>query len=277
MSYNFDKNLSTGQFATLCGVNKRTLLHYEDIGIFSPSMIADNGYRYYSYDQFQTFVTILGLKEIGMPLSEIGTFLQNKSPDELKSFLNEKREALNKEIDSLRRTLMIVDQRLDNLETAGSLDLYSVFFKELPEEYILLDEKVMPRYDEAHYFEFYIYIIGKRLNDDATLGRSFGISIPMESLIGSDFFGSIRLFTKLTRRVDSPLCVTKQGGMYAIGYQKGSVTDLSPTYARLMESIRSNGMEICGPSYEETIIEGLSVGTLDEYIIRVSIPVRKLG
>ncbi len=33
-----------GEFATICGVKKSTLVHYADIGLFKPHHIGENGY-----------------------------------------------------------------------------------------------------------------------------------------------------------------------------------------------------------------------------------------
>ena len=46
------KLLTIGQFAALHGINKKTLMWYDEIGLFHPSFIhPENGYRYYSYYQ----------------------------------------------------------------------------------------------------------------------------------------------------------------------------------------------------------------------------------
>ena len=40
--------LTSGEFAKMNGINKRTLHYYNDIGLFRPEMIDENGYHYYS-------------------------------------------------------------------------------------------------------------------------------------------------------------------------------------------------------------------------------------
>ena len=72
---------TTGEFANLCGVNKKTLFHYDNIGLFKPKKILENGYRYYSHNQFELFNVISELKRLGMPLKEIKTFIDNRNPD----------------------------------------------------------------------------------------------------------------------------------------------------------------------------------------------------
>ena len=47
-----NKLLTIGQFAALHGINKKTLMWYDEIGLFKPAVIHPaNGYRYYNYYQ----------------------------------------------------------------------------------------------------------------------------------------------------------------------------------------------------------------------------------
>ena len=83
MSEHFQNKISTGTFAKLCGVPKKTLLYYDEIGLFQPDHIAENGYRYYSYRQFEVLSVILALREIGMPLKEIKEYIDNRNPENM--------------------------------------------------------------------------------------------------------------------------------------------------------------------------------------------------
>ena len=48
--------IKTGDFAKLCGTNKRTLFHYDEIGLFSPAYTDEKGYRFYSETQCDVFL-----------------------------------------------------------------------------------------------------------------------------------------------------------------------------------------------------------------------------
>lgn len=63
--------MTTGEFAKLMGVTKETLFHYNEIGLFCPECVTENGYRQYSVNQVEVMNTILMLKKLGMPLKEI--------------------------------------------------------------------------------------------------------------------------------------------------------------------------------------------------------------
>ena len=76
---------TTGEFAARCGVTKHTLFHYDQLGIFSPVLKEENGYRFYSYAQIEVFHVISTLKELDIPLKEIKAYLDRRSPEELTS------------------------------------------------------------------------------------------------------------------------------------------------------------------------------------------------
>ena len=83
--------LTIGQFAALHGINKKTLMWYDEIGLFRPAVIhPENGYRYYNYYQSPILETILLLRELDVPISEIQKFMKNRSAENLKSLLEER-------------------------------------------------------------------------------------------------------------------------------------------------------------------------------------------
>ena len=59
-------NFQTGEFAKLCGVNKRTLHYYDEQGIFSPDHVGENHYRYYSARQRYPFIMIRLRRQMGL-------------------------------------------------------------------------------------------------------------------------------------------------------------------------------------------------------------------
>ena len=56
---------TTGEFARILGVRKHTLFHYDEIGLFSPALKEENGYRYYFVWQMDMFEGIRALQKLG--------------------------------------------------------------------------------------------------------------------------------------------------------------------------------------------------------------------
>lgn len=61
----------SGEFARICQVNKKTLFYYDEIDLFKPAIVEQNGYRYYTYDQIDEFSKIKALQSVGLSLTDI--------------------------------------------------------------------------------------------------------------------------------------------------------------------------------------------------------------
>ena len=104
MSNNKTKYFSTGEFARLCKVNKKTLFHYDDIGLFKPEKILDNGYRYYSEYQLEVFDFILTLRDIGMPLKEMKKLMDTRNIASILDVFEFETNKIENQIQKLQRT-----------------------------------------------------------------------------------------------------------------------------------------------------------------------------
>lgn len=63
--------LTIRKFATLAQTTRRTLLFYDEAGIFKPAKLGANGYRYYDYDQLYELTYILELRKLGLSVADI--------------------------------------------------------------------------------------------------------------------------------------------------------------------------------------------------------------
>ncbi|CAN5313986.1 TipAS antibiotic-recognition domain-containing protein [soil metagenome] len=66
-----DNDWPIQSIARLAGTTSRTLRHYADIGLLTPSRIGENGYRYYDQAALARLQRILLLRELGLGLPAI--------------------------------------------------------------------------------------------------------------------------------------------------------------------------------------------------------------
>ena len=66
-----EKLFKITEFAKIAGMNRKTLQYYDEIGLFSPAYVAENGYRYYSLFQLDWLALIAVLRDLGVPLREL--------------------------------------------------------------------------------------------------------------------------------------------------------------------------------------------------------------
>lgn len=73
--------LSIGEVAARSGVSKRMLRHYDGIGLFRPSRVGENGYRWYEHFSLPRLYRIVALRRAGLGLPEIERIVQDKATE----------------------------------------------------------------------------------------------------------------------------------------------------------------------------------------------------
>ena len=102
---------SIQELSRLSGVTTRTLRWYDEIGLLTPSRVAESGYRYYGDAQVNRLQDILYFRALGVELARIKACLDDPAFNRvsvLQSHLHallEKRGALDRVIDSVKATI----------------------------------------------------------------------------------------------------------------------------------------------------------------------------
>lgn len=102
---------TVGEVADLAHVTVRTLHHYDELGLLSPSERSETGYRLYSYDDLARLQEILIWRALGFSLAEIKSLLDDPGYDPI-SALERQRELVGREIDRLGAVAAAVDAAL---------------------------------------------------------------------------------------------------------------------------------------------------------------------
>lgn len=125
------------EVADLVGISVRTLHHYHEIGLLVPETITDSGYRLYSDHNLEMLQQILFFRELGFPLKKIKEIIGSPSFDQQEALaihykmLVEKRERLDKMINTVRRTIQHVKGEIEmtNKENSLALTLAKIHMK----------------------------------------------------------------------------------------------------------------------------------------------------
>ena len=274
-----DPCIKTGEFARLCGTNKRTLIHYDEIGLFKPAYTDDRGYRYYSESQFDVFFTINCLSKLGMPLKEIGAFLNHRNPQALKKLLLEQREEVLKEEERIRKTRQVIETKLalvslqEKLESnqAGSSTEH-IFQEYTPEEYMILSDPLNTNDHEAIIHTLCSHI-GYCNKNNLNAGHPYGAMLDVSELRQGHLDTYAYFFTKVIDRPEDFPFHIKPAGTYAVAYLKGDYYDSEETYRKLFHWIDENGFRTGQYSYKEAIIDELAADSSEEYLTKISVQI----
>lgn len=97
-----------GEFASLAGVSARTLRAWDALGLFRPAWVdRATGYRGYSPAQLPELRRIVALRDVGVPLAEIGRLVAGGA--DLRTVLEHRRAELERERREVERRLAALD------------------------------------------------------------------------------------------------------------------------------------------------------------------------
>ncbi|MDE7198739.1 MAG: MerR family transcriptional regulator [Lachnospiraceae bacterium] len=264
------KLLTIGQFAALHGINKKTLMWYDEIGLFKPAVInPENGYRCYNYHQSPILETILLLRELDVSIAEIQDFMNNRSAENLKHLLDEKIAELDLQLMHLQAVRKTVFNHQQNMAALLTMDLSEICIVEKEERCLVtvdIDRDVtFEKEVELITAETARYRLG-RLHD-----ASYGSMISVASLLNGNFDDYTKLFIEIPQLEQKRGLHIQPKGTYLRAFHRGGWDKLPLRYQEILSYARRQGLTLSGYSYEKGINETV-IDRVEDYIIRIEIP-----
>ena len=280
-----EKLLTIGQFAAMHGINKKTLMWYDEIGLFRPAaVIPENGYRCYSYRRSAILETILLLRELDVSVSEIQDFMKNRSAASLKILLEEKITALDQSIEHLRSLRKTLCSYHEHMETLLTMDLSQIRIVE-KEERALVTVEITGETSFEKEVEMITAATKKcqlrRLHD-----ASYGTMLPVESIYGGHFEDYTRLFIEIPdptasvfteesaepRPRESAFHI-QPAGRYIQAFHKGPWKEIPRKYREILDFAEAQNLTLWGFSYEMGINENV-IERMEDYITQIEIGIK---
>ena len=278
---NFDKTLfKTNDFAKLCGINKKTLLYYDEIDLLTPVYKNSKGYRYYSHQQYDQFTLISILKDINMPLADIKNFITNRSPENSLNTLINQKEILDKRIEKLKHTSSVMNSLIDKTKNSLNLDYNSIYFETITSnEFLTLSLPLS--IDSIEDNNKFVKALSEHIhycdNHNIHSGNQSGAVLSKEDLLSHNFINIKYLFSKSNYNPNTERTILKPKGLYVVGFHIGDYFDTPATYMNLLKYIKDNNLKIIGDCYEESLLDFLTNDNSSDFITKISINVSKIS
>lgn len=263
---------STGEFAKLCGISKKTLFYYDEINLFKPEKTSSNGYRLYSNIQIELLSAILTLKDIGMSLKEIKDFIDKRNSKNILNILNFQVDELEKEIVKLKLKKQNLLNKI-NIINEGENFNNKIHLEIQEKEYLIFSKKLDTSKD---YFDIKEYLnhITYCFDNNLDIGYPAGSTVSKENLEKGNFTSYEKYFTKVNKNSSFLNIVTKEKGLYVVGYLKGYYDKTPLVYKEIFKFLDKNNFTISGHSYEQILIDEFVTPNMDNYVIKISIPIK---
>lgn len=263
--------ITTGAFARLCGVSKHTLFHYDEIGIFSPALRGENGYRYYAPAQIEVFHVISALKELGMSLGEIRAYLNRRSPEELLALLEREQAAVARKLAQLEHIRRLMGQKAELTRRAMALTPGRVEVEKQPERWYVVTpgEGITDQEKFAHVMARHLEYCGAHGVDSP---YALGALMPTESARRGDWDGYVSCYTQVDQPLEGVKLFTAPAGSYLVYCHAGSFDTVREGYRRLLSYGEKRGLTLGKWILEDVLLDELCCNGYDQYLLKLSVP-----
>lgn len=268
--------INTSTFAKLCNTSKRTLIHYDEIGLFRPAFTDERGYRFYSESQCDVFFTITCLKDLGMPLKEIRTYIEEKDPNELTALLLEQQKKVEEELIHLKRIEQVIQNKLHLLQEGNQITFShgcSAPFLTACEEELFIASPYLNTDRHETIFPAICDHIGLVSHLHLNIGHPYGAVMETENLKQGITDRYAYFITRTNRSVPGQHMLKKEAGTYAVIYLQGNYYQAEKAFQRLLSFIEANALTAGPYCYKEAVWDELTVKNEGEYITKISIPI----
>lgn len=207
-----------GEFASLFKLSKQTLFYYERNNILRPAYIDENGYRYYSLEQYFIFDIIINMRKLGIPLKEIADYIQNRDVNALQLFYKRKQTEYQVQIDIMQRNITNLQTKINRLEKIKNVTTDKITLEEQAEEYYIATPFSVPKISIKEKIKLvakhnYPFASSELLNE-----YLMGYILPKDALQQGNFLAMSHLYTRISHPDEYTDVQIKKAGLYASIY-----------------------------------------------------------
>lgn len=263
-----------GEFAQLFGISKQTLFYYEKNKIFSPSFVEDNGYRYYSLDQYFVFEIIITLRKLGVSLKEISTYVTNRNIDSLQQLFADKLLEYDVQLELLQRNRNNLRVHLERLQQAKEIRSNRITLENCEEEYYVTNDfsalqgsiKEQIKLIAQHNLPF--------AKNEIFNEYPMGYILAQQDLLAENYLAITQIFTRISYPDEYTQAQIKPQGLYAkIATPDGYHVNYKSAIKKLLDFIKLNELAIIGDAYIYQLRNYWSTANPDEYVTQIAIQV----
>ncbi len=240
--------IAISEMAKLHGITRQTLIYYDEIDLFKPREVDENGYRYYSRRQIPYLREICFLKSVGVSLKDIVEHFQERCPEKEMELLRAQKSKIVREMNKLNKIRESISQRIDIYEEAvdaNAVNIKEPFVKCIAARSMIVQEYIKPITKENLHTTL-MALWKKVFAKEMVPSSGFGSMIRKKNAVKRDYENGIATCIFLppeTHNIEDVVEVPT--GEYACMYKYGMPYDFEHV-DRLLDWIEGKGYEVIG-------------------------------
>lgn len=136
-------------------VSAKTIRFYQEEGILEPSLVKENGYRYYEEEDIIKLQKIVALRYIGLPIKEIKEVLGEERSDQILNSLELQKELLRQKILNLQGVVRKIESISEEIQDKKEADWEQIIRLM---KILRMDEDLMQQYQDSSNIVSRIYL-----------------------------------------------------------------------------------------------------------------------
>ncbi|MGX7124460.1 MerR family DNA-binding transcriptional regulator [Enterococcus viikkiensis] len=272
------KYLTISEMAKYAGISRRTLIYYDQIDLFKPAKIGDNGYRYYGIDQYFELDVILLLKNLDVALEDIHIFLKNRNVDYVLSGFIRQKQKVDEQIATLNTIRHSLDSYIERYSTLKDFDLESITYSYREAESFVISETI-EHFDDIDSVQIYGRFYSSVESNDLFSGYPIGFLVDGTAFYEENFHAApyralVKIPADRLQIYDEQRVVQRPAGYYVSGFMKDEIHHINTFNNRFRNYLKENDLELNGDIWELLWQDEATSEQPEDQVFEVLIPVK---
>ncbi|EOH82689.1 MerR family transcriptional regulator [Enterococcus malodoratus] len=271
--------LTISEMAKSAGISRRTLIYYDQIDLFKPAKVGENGYRYYGIDQYFELDVILLLKNLDVSLEDIHIFLKNRNVDYVLDGFMRQKEKVDDQIKKLNIIRGSLDSYIERYTTLKNFNLESITHSYREAESFVISDTI-ESYDDFDSVEIYGRFYNSVDSSDLFSGYPIGFLVDGSAFYQENFHAApyralIKIPEDRLHFYQQQRVVRRPAGDYVSGFMKDEIHHINTFNNRFRNYLKEHQLELNGDIWELLWQDETTSEQPEDQVFEVLIPVKR--
>lgn len=265
---------TTGELSQLCKIPRKTLLYYDKLGLITPEVVDENGYRYYKRSQLFLLQLVLTLRQLEVPIARIKEYLATRSVETYGDLFQERIKFFTQQIAHLQAMKDELQTELGKLDRIANIILDKIMLIHAPARYLYVsnatEENECFKKRSTHIANMFV----KLQKDVAVTTNRFGYIYDAKILQDLDPRHIQHYFYTLNEKLATPHCQLKPAGEYLTLYFQGVYMFNNKKNLQLLaDYCEEQALTPISPLYVTSLCDYWVTGDMSKYVYKLEVMV----
>ena len=266
---------TTGELSQLCKIPRKTLLYYDKLGLITPEVVDENGYRYYKRSQLFLLQLIITLRQLEVPLARIKDYLATRSPAAYGELFHERISFFAQEITRLEAMKAELQKEVAKLDRIANIKLDEIMLTQAPVKYLYVSNATEENECFKKRSTHIANMFAKLQKDVAVTTNSFGYIYDAQILQDFNPQHIQHYFYTLNEKLDTPHCHEKCAGNYLTLYFQGVYMFNNKKNLQLLaDYCKEHSLIAQSPLYVTSLCDYWMTGDMSKYVYKLEVLVK---